>query len=120
MNHLAKRALAKETIITDPTTGGKKGSKLARFDLIPQDALWALAEHYGNGATKYDDRNWEKGYAWGLSMAALNRHLSAFWQGEEYGTDEKFGEFPHLVAVIWHAMALYAFWSRQIGTDDRP
>lgn len=36
-------------------TGASKGSKLARFDLIPQDALWELAEHYGKGAEKYDE-----------------------------------------------------------------
>jgi hypothetical protein len=37
-----------EVMITDPKTGAKKGSKPARFDLIPHDALWTLAEHYGH------------------------------------------------------------------------
>lgn len=39
--------------VVNPVTGGAKGQKLARFDLIPPDALWALAEHFGKGATKY-------------------------------------------------------------------
>lgn len=38
---------------TDPITGGQKGSKLARFSLVPADFLWSLAEHYGRGALKY-------------------------------------------------------------------
>lgn len=106
-----------ETIITDPKTGGQKGSKLARFDLIPQDALWELAEHYGRGAQKYSGRNWEKGYAWSLSFAALQRHLWAFWWRED--NDEETGD-PHLAAVAWHAFALLSFALRNIGTDDRP
>ena len=31
---------------------------------------------------KYADRNWEKGYAWGLSVAALRRHLAEWLKGE--------------------------------------
>lgn len=42
-----------EVRVVDPTTGGEKGSKLARFSLIPPEFLWALAEHYGKGANKY-------------------------------------------------------------------
>jgi hypothetical protein len=105
-----------ELRVIDPITGGEKGSKLARFDLIPQDVLWMLAEHYGRGAQKYEDRNWERGYKWSLSYAALMRHLSAFWQGED--TDAETGS-PHIIAAVWHAMALAAFQERAIGTDDR-
>lgn len=106
-----------EVRVVDPKTGGEKGSKLARFDLIPQDVLWLLAEHYGRGARKYEDRNWERGYSWSLSIAALMRHLSAFLQGENM--DKETGS-PHIVAVAWHAFALSAFQERGIGTDDRP
>ena len=105
-----------ETIITDPKTGGQKGSKLARFDLIPADALWALAERYGEGAKKYAVRNWEKGYDWGLSYAALQRHATAWWGGED--VDAETGQ-SHTVAVMWHAFALFVFQKRKIGTDDR-
>lgn len=131
-----------ETRVVDAKTGGAKGSKLARYDLLPNDAMDLLAEHYGRGAFKYADRNWEKGYAWGLSYAALQRHLSAHWQGEVYDYDpflygvdddgqplytvEEIENFPeeelvlHITAVMWHAAALTAFFIREIGTDDRP
>lgn len=105
-----------EERIVDPDTGGAKGRKPARTDLIPPDALLVLAEHYGKGAEKYDDRNWERGYAWSLSYGALLRHLLAFWSGEDI--DEESG-MPHLSAVAFHSMALLTFQLRGIGKDDR-
>lgn len=106
-----------EVRVKDPKTGGEKGSKLARFDLIPAGPLHLLAEHYGRGAEKYEDRNWERGYRYGLSFAAMMRHAWAFWGGED--TDAETGS-PHLVAVAWHAFALLEFCKKRLGTDDRP
>lgn len=107
--------LRTETRVTDAVTGGQKGQKLARFSLIPSEFLWALAEHYGRGASKYADRNWEKGYKWSLCVDALQRHLHAWLQGER--NDPETGSH-HLIAVAWHACALFVFQVRGIGTDD--
>lgn len=104
-----------EVRIVDPTTGGEKGQKLARFDLMPPEALWAVAEVFGRGAKKYADRNWEKGYRWGLSFGALQRHLLLWQLGEDI--DEETGSF-HLAQVAWHALVLLTFTLRRIGTDD--
>ncbi len=101
----------------DPDTGAEKGVKQARYDLIPAHALEALAEHYGRGTRKYADRNWETGYAWGKSFAALMRHAWAWWRGEDI--DAETGS-SHMTAVAWHALALYTFQQRNKGTDDRP
>ena len=101
-------------------TGGKKGAKLARFSLIPVQALWALAEHYGKGAESYADRNWERGYNWSLSYDALNRHLNTFWEGhEDYDPDNG---SHHMIAVAWHAFALFIFGTvdKYSEFDDRP
>ena len=106
-----------ELRVTDPVTGGQKGDKLARMDLLPWDTLHTLSEHYGRGALKYDDRNWEKGYAWHLSYAALQRHLAAWWQGED--VDEETGS-SHLAAAAFHVLAMMTFQARGLGTDDRP
>lgn len=115
-----------ETRIVDATTGGAKGSKLAAFHLIPWTIIRELAEHFGRGARKYADRNWERGYAWSLSFAALHRHLEAWWSGEDIDDDPSLyveGEqhvARHIIAVVWHALVL-AFFSRyHVGTDDRP
>lgn len=105
-----------EIRITDPSTGASKGSKLARFDLIPWDILYEDAELYGKGCAKYAARNWEGGYAWSLSIAALGRHLSQWLSGEDY--DEETG-LSHLIAVRWHAGALRWFQKHGKGTDDR-
>lgn len=105
----------KEVRVVDPVSGGEKGSKLARFSLIPAEFLWALAEHYGLGARKYADRNWERGYKWSLSVDALERHLNQWKLGES--KDVETGSY-HLIAVAWHACALFIFGLRGLGTDD--
>ncbi len=111
---------------TDPKTGGQKGVKEDRYDLIPPEFEDALARHYGKGARKYADRNWEKGYKWGLTVRALRSHLNAFLRGERYdnhkadcpdGCLEHTGSH-HLVAVAWHAIALFIFDIRNLGTND--
>lgn len=106
----------------DPETGGMKGSKVARFDMIPTDVLWELACHYGAGEVKYPaptpgTANWQLGYNWSLSYAALLRHLVQWAEGED--NDEETGS-PHLVAVIWHAFCLRWFAKHGKGRDDIP
>lgn len=108
---------AEEVRVVNATTGAEKGSKLARFDLLPAGPLTALAEHYGRGAEKYDARNWERGYDWSLSYAAMMRHAWAFWGGEDI--DEETGS-PHIVAVAWHALAMAEFMQTHPEMDDRP
>ena len=99
------------------STGAEKGMKLARYDLIPVTPLRLLAEHFGRGARKYEDRNWERGYEWSKSFAALMRHAWAFWGGEDI--DEETGS-PHLTAVAWHAMAMQEYSRTHPEFDDRP
>lgn len=109
--------MEKEQITTDPTTGGQKGTKLARYDLIPVGPLDLVAKHYGIGSKKYSERNWEKGYNWSLSYAAMQRHAVAFWSGETL--DEETGS-PHLAAVVFHALALMEFCNTHPEKDNRP
>lgn len=108
--------MSEEIRIINETTGGEKGSKLARFDLIPVGPLTLLAEHYGRGAQKYDANNWRRSYDWSLSYAALQRHATAWWGGED--NDPELGN-SHLVAVAWHAFALLEFIQTHPELDDR-
>lgn len=98
-------------------TGGEKGDKLARFDLIPTGPLWKVAELYGRGAKKYAERNWERGYDWHLSYAAMMRHANAFWSGVD--VDAETGA-PHLASVVFHALALMEYGVTHPEFDDRP
>lgn len=109
--------MTEENRIVNATTGGAKGAKLARFDLIPPDPLRRVAEHYGVGAAKYDARNWEKGYDWSLSFAAMQRHAWAFWNGED---DDPDTGSPHLAAVVFHALAMLEWGKTHPEMDDRP
>ncbi len=106
-----------EVRVTNPTTGGAKGSKPARFDLLPAGPLWQVAELYGEGAKKYDARNWERGYDWSLSFAALQRHAWKFWGGEDIDPETR---KHHLASVCFHALAMMQFTSTHPELDDRP
>lgn len=98
------------------STGGEKGVKLARFDLLPTGALTELAKHYGRGAQKYDDNNWRRGYEWSKNYAAAQRHMNAFWGGEDI--DPETGT-PHVISAAWHMFALYEFMQDFPEYDDR-
>lgn len=101
---------------TTSATGGQKGTKPERYDLIPIEALAHVARLYGAGAAKYSAHNWRKGYEWSKSYAAMQRHATQFWAGEDI--DPEMGT-PHLASVIFHAMALLVFMDEQPGYDDR-
>ncbi len=68
-----------------------------RFDLLPPEALFALAKHFEQGAKKYEDRNWEKGQDLGTYCDSGLRHLASFMAGM---VDE-----DHLVAACWNLVA---------------
>jgi hypothetical protein len=63
------------------------------------------------------DRNWERGYEWSKSFAALQRHIWAFWGGED--VDEETGS-RHVIAAAWHCFLLAEFASTHPELDDRP
>jgi hypothetical protein len=121
----AETLIDKKTVAVDPDTGAKKQAKLARFDLIPPKALYELAERYGLGPSsgRYEDNNWRKGYDWGLSYAALQRHAALFWAGEDYDLDAE-KEMPgfrgkHVIAMAWHCLTLATFMDEHPEKDDR-
>jgi hypothetical protein len=129
---------------TTSSTGGQKGVKLARYDLIPVESLRYLAEHFGKGARKYAEHQWRDGYEWSKSYSAIQRHLSEFWAGRDYDVCSNEPEgcsfvtadgepfeplFPdtcynhtgshHLDAVMWHSFVLREFVERFPQHDDR-
>lgn len=125
-------------IRTASSTGGEKGTKLARFDLMPVEALEEVASRFGLGAMKYENRNWERGYEWSKSYGALQRHAWAFWRGEDdddlgeeayraaglnpedFKVDGRIPGSSHLAAIACHALFLL-HWSRtHTEFDDRP
>lgn len=87
-----------------------------RVDLLPPDAITALANLMTVNELKYPDRNWEKGMPWSDVLASLERHFLELKAGEDVDpTDRQ----HHAVKIMWNAMAMYCYWWRDIGTDDR-
>lgn len=104
-------------IRTTSATGGQKGVKPERHDLIPVKGVAAIARVFGFGAEKYADHNWRKKYEWGKSIAALQRHLDAFKDGETY--DPESG-LPHLAHAGFHILVLLT-WLEEDGEGvDNP
>lgn len=105
---------------TDPVTGGFKGLRADRYDLIPAYALEQLALVYGESCDehggKYPARNWEKGYSWGWSFRALFKHAFAALRGEWLDPESK---RPHLAHAAWHCFTLMVYYEYRLGTDDR-
>lgn len=129
---------------TTSSTGGQKGVKLQRHDLIPVGPLALLAEHFGKGARKYAEHQWRKGYEWSKSYSAKQRHDLEFWAGRDFdvcSNDPEGCAFVtaegepyepiepdtcynhtgshHLVASAWHAFVLLEFQETHPEHDDR-
>lgn len=105
-----------EVRVINEKTGGQKGLKDIRWDLVPIEPMQEVARLYNEGAKKYAKDNWRKGYDWSLSYAAMQRHATQFWNGESY--DEETG-CHHLSSVVFHALALMEFEKTHPELDDR-
>lgn len=91
-----------DSAMREPETG--KG----RYDLISPIALHRLAQHYENGAKKYEDRNWEKGIPLSRCLSSAMRHLNELIAGMD---DE-----DHAAAVCWNIFA-YMHIKEMINRD---
>ena len=69
-----------------------------RFDLLPPYALLRLAQHFENGAVRYQARNWEKGIPCSRYLDSAFRHLIKIMMGLE---DEDHGS-----ACVWNLLCL--------------
>jgi hypothetical protein len=107
--------LSKEFRATSDS-GGQKGRKLEAFGLLPYSSLAEVAKVYNYGAQKYSPHNWRKGYPWSWSFDAMQRHLAAWWEGEDQ--DQESG-LNHLAHAAFHVLALLWFQKHAVGKDDR-
>lgn len=70
-----------------------------RFDLLPPQAIRALAIHYQKGCEKYGERNWEKGIPVARFIDSAIRHIFQFLDGLD---DEN-----HLISAAWNILSAY-------------
>ena len=73
-----------------------------RLDLIPPEVIEAVGQILTHGAIKYAPHNWQKGINYEKVYGALQRHLQAFWRGEQFDSESK-------LSHLWHAACNIAF-----------
>ena len=88
-----------------------------RHDLIPAFAQEQYAKVLTIGATKYDERNWEKGMRWTKVIASLKRHVQAWESGQDY--DPETG-LLHTAHIMCNAAFLTEYYKIHPQGDDRP
>ena len=90
-----------------------------RYDLLPWETIHHLAIHYEKGATKYGERNWEKGLPVKKYFDSAVRHLTQCFRKVQDGEN-------HGISALWNMVCMYETLLRiQAGTlpeelDDRP
>lgn len=87
-----------------------------RYDLISPIALHYLALVWTMGATKYADRNWEKGLSFCSCFGCAMRHAWKWFRGQEL--DEESG-LPHLAHAAWNLLVIMHLSFTKPGCDDR-
>jgi hypothetical protein len=63
--------------------GTKHDKGKPRVDLIPPDAILEVAKVLTDGVDEYGAHNWREGIAFSRLYSAIQRHLLAFWKGED-------------------------------------
>lgn len=94
-----------------PNGGHRESNKgRGRFDLIPYEAIEALAILFEKGADKYGERNWEDGVPVSRCINSMCRHAMKAASGM---TDE-----DHLAAVMWNAAVAITMIKRRPDMND--
>lgn len=98
--------------------GHKDDQQKNRVELLPFDALLELGKLFTFGASKYEDRNWEKGIKFSRIYGAMMRHAWLWWLRKDI--DEESG-MNHMVHAAWNALILVTYILRHMDEfDDRP
>lgn len=86
------------------------------MDLLPVKAKRAIAEVFDFGAKKYARHNWRNGFNYSRLIAAAERHLDAFNDGEDNDPESGKSHLAHAGCCI---MMLLEHTINRLGTDDR-
>lgn len=82
--------------------GDKYDEGKNRLDLIPPEIIEAIGRILTLGAVKYAPHNWQKGISYEKVYGAMQRHLQAFWRGENLDSESR-------LSHLWHAACNIAF-----------
>ena len=101
--------------MNDPTFRKSDAGK-RKWSLLPIKPVSMIVEVLECGAEKYGEHNWRKGADWGRYYDALQRHITAWWDGED--DDPEWG-LHHLAHAGCCVLFLLYFVATKTGTDDR-
>jgi hypothetical protein len=87
-----------------------------KWGLLSFKALAELVKVLEFGAKKYDSWNWSKGLSFTETFESMQRHLVAWYNGED--NDPETG-LSHMAHVFCNAMFLMHFIVTGTGKDDR-
>lgn len=80
------------------------------MELLDPKFLQAIAEVLTYGAEKYDAHNWRQGIDTDRLYGALQRHLNAFWDGEDIDPESGHHHLAHagceLMFLYWTTMVM--------------
>lgn len=99
------------------TSGLKFDDNKLKLELVPVEAVEALARAFGYGAKKYGEWNWSNGIAHMKFVGALKRHVDAYIKGEDIDAESGNHHLDHALASL--AM-LRTSIQYDIGEDNRP
>jgi len=103
---------------TENKVGLKHDTGKQRYDLLAPEGLDGLVSVLTYGATKYADRNWEKGINFSRVFAAAMRHLWAWWSRRDLDPETGLSHLDHAACCI-HFLSTYT--KRKMAKfDDRP
>ena len=89
------------------------------FSLIPPECLDEIADIFGFGVQKYGKNNWRvdgSNTDWSRTYSSIQRHLNAFWQGEDLDPESS---KRHLAHACTQLMILMVHTKEHKDTDDR-
>jgi Domain of unknown function (DUF5664) len=102
--------------IVPPTTALKFDNDKPGMDLLPVEAKKAIAEVFDFGAKKYARHNWRNGFNYSRLIAACERHLDAFNDGENLDPESGKSHLAHAGCCL---MMLLESTIKGYGTDNR-
>lgn len=90
-----------------------------RTDLVPPESIKWIAKVFTFGSIKYDDNNWRNGMKFSRVYGAAQRHLLAWYEGED--NDPETG-YCHLWHAAWGCITLgyyMLYYKLYCKFDDR-
>lgn len=100
-----------------PTLDGKKNDQgKPMLGLVVKSFIWGIAKVLTFGAVKYGLHNWRKGLAWSRAYDAMQRHLTAWYEGEDIDPESGLSHLDHAGAEL---MFLREYVDKKTGLDDR-